>query len=796
MRLVRYRFGAFVLDPAARELTRNGERIALPLKSLECVAYLLVHRQRAVGRDELVSAVWGRVDVSDTVITQTLRRARKALDDAGDRQTVIRTVPGFGYRWVAEVDEVDAAAAVVEPSPSPAPAPESVPVHAPVPVPVPEPGPEPAEGPSPTAASVGPASARRWGGWKAVLMLVVVLVVGLFAVEGGRLFLRSSASAVETVQTQVTVLPVRVEPADVEFSWVRLGAMDYAAERLRAAQLKVTPSEQSLHLDALLGPGSAADPVDLEALHDVRVRSDARWLLVPTARKLGAQWRVQLRTIGQDEDMSVEASGDTALQAMAVAIDSWLQRAGRTRPRNAAPTALQEQLRRIDAELDAGQLEAARAQIQMLPAEVRRRASVQVREGQLAYRAGQMDAAAGLFEWAEAQAGDAEPAVRAKALMGLGSVELREDRADVAQRHYTQALEMAARVGDSGDVTLLGNAHNGRGAARAQLGQLKAAASDLGQARMAMRRTGDTVSAAMVGANLGRIEALRNHWPQAVQEFDAAIEVFRRFQVFDYMAATLASKATAELSMVRPAQAAETLERSVPLIPRLEDARLLAVLRGAQVEVALANGQLAQADQALRALPASGTSGQVLQRLRMSQAVARGDRKGAAALATQLPDIAETLDASTVVAAVQAAGTQAVAQRWITRWQAQQPPGQPTVPPAAAFFEAVVQARFGEPAAALAAADRALAAANRDGSSNDQVRAGLLRARVLMAVDRLEEASAVLGELDSYASADYRVAWQAWELHRRRGDAALLGAAQQQAQALAGERALDGVPLL
>ncbi|MEK0265952.1 winged helix-turn-helix domain-containing protein [Stenotrophomonas rhizophila] len=93
-----------------RELSRSGERLALPLKSLECVVYLVTHRERAVGRDELVSAVWGRADVSDTVITQTMRRARKALDDAGDRQTMIRTVPGFGYRWAAPVEEVDASA--------------------------------------------------------------------------------------------------------------------------------------------------------------------------------------------------------------------------------------------------------------------------------------------------------------------------------------------------------------------------------------------------------------------------------------------------------------------------------------------------------------------------------------------------------------------------------------------------------------------------------------------------------------------------------------------------------------
>ena len=107
MRLVRYQFGEYELDPASRELSRRGERIALPPKSFECLAYLVAHRDRAVGRDELISAVWGRVEVSDTVVAQTLLRARKAFGDAGDRQEIVRTVPRFGYRWVASVREVD-----------------------------------------------------------------------------------------------------------------------------------------------------------------------------------------------------------------------------------------------------------------------------------------------------------------------------------------------------------------------------------------------------------------------------------------------------------------------------------------------------------------------------------------------------------------------------------------------------------------------------------------------------------------------------------------------------------------
>ncbi|HEY5782074.1 MAG TPA: winged helix-turn-helix domain-containing protein, partial [Lysobacter sp.] len=83
MRLPKYRFGPFELDAASRELSRDGERVALPPKSFECLAYLIAHRDRAVGRDELIAAVWGRVEVSDAVVAQTLLRARKALDDTG-----------------------------------------------------------------------------------------------------------------------------------------------------------------------------------------------------------------------------------------------------------------------------------------------------------------------------------------------------------------------------------------------------------------------------------------------------------------------------------------------------------------------------------------------------------------------------------------------------------------------------------------------------------------------------------------------------------------------------------------
>ena len=98
-----YRFGEFTLTASTRELKRGDMPIAISPRAFDCLAYLIEHRDRAVGKDELVAAIWERVDVSDTQLGQTVLRARRAVNDDGQTQNVIRTVSRFGYRWVADV---------------------------------------------------------------------------------------------------------------------------------------------------------------------------------------------------------------------------------------------------------------------------------------------------------------------------------------------------------------------------------------------------------------------------------------------------------------------------------------------------------------------------------------------------------------------------------------------------------------------------------------------------------------------------------------------------------------------
>src|SRR3954469_19416262 len=111
-----YRFGECRIEPARRELWRNGQLVPLPPPVFDFLSYLIVHHERAVGRDELVAAVWGKTEISDTLLGQTVLRLRRELGDDAKAQHLLRTIPRFGYRWVApgQIGEAPETVAPVE----------------------------------------------------------------------------------------------------------------------------------------------------------------------------------------------------------------------------------------------------------------------------------------------------------------------------------------------------------------------------------------------------------------------------------------------------------------------------------------------------------------------------------------------------------------------------------------------------------------------------------------------------------------------------------------------------------
>jgi DNA-binding winged helix-turn-helix (wHTH) protein len=126
-------FGPYRLDAANARLLRDGRPIALTPKAFDVLHHLASRPQRLVTKDELLSAVWPDVIVSDASVKVCVREIRKALDDEPKAPTYIETVHRRGYRFVAAVGPEGTDSPATLPVPRPTPAPEAAPATPPTP---------------------------------------------------------------------------------------------------------------------------------------------------------------------------------------------------------------------------------------------------------------------------------------------------------------------------------------------------------------------------------------------------------------------------------------------------------------------------------------------------------------------------------------------------------------------------------------------------------------------------------------------------------------------------------------
>ena len=100
---VQYFFSDHTLDAARRELRRGDQIVAVEPQVFDLLVYLAQNPDRVVTKDDLIAAVWGGRIVSDSTLTSRINAARKAVQDTGEEQRVIRTVARKGIRLVAPV---------------------------------------------------------------------------------------------------------------------------------------------------------------------------------------------------------------------------------------------------------------------------------------------------------------------------------------------------------------------------------------------------------------------------------------------------------------------------------------------------------------------------------------------------------------------------------------------------------------------------------------------------------------------------------------------------------------------
>ena len=765
-----YRFGEFTLGTLARELRHGDTPVALSPRAFDCLVHLIEHRERAVGKDELIAAIWKRNNVSDTQLGQTVLLARRALGDDGHSQQYIRTVSRYGYRWVGAIDE-SAPHAEAANAAAPTTLPDIMPTGATA-----------ATSATDTEAHAPSRGARPRRFVAAIALAVLVLVAASLAWFHSR-------HASNWTGAEALALPLRVEaPADE--AWLRLGGMDLVAERLRGGGLTVPPSDNVVALLRDVAPGQEAATLR---------RAAPTALLVDGAltRKDDA-WSVELRATTPDGAvLEVEAARDEPLAALREAADRLLARLGHARPvTSAIAPGAEERLQRARAALLANDLAGARALLAADPEATRD-------EPQLAYRLVQIDFRAGAYAHAEtsldallADPAAREPLFRARLLNGRGAVRLRLENYAGAEADYDAAIVL---LGDGAHAPELGLALTGRGIVRSMRHDAESAAADFAAARVQLEAAGDELGVARVDSNLGGLEMNRDRPQQALAPLERAATQFERYGAINELFETLTSLVSDHLALLEPAQALAASDRAWALAARATDPNQDLALRLDRVDVFLALGRLREAAALLADLPdaASAAPPYLARRLptlraRLAFATHR-DAEAAewAARALALPPPSD--DAGEGIAEIAllreralAANDSSAAARADGASTANEVPRYPVQ----AVLAAEIAQAHGDTAGAARSYRTALDLAERRGVPADLALVAGSYGPWLLARGELGEAAAVIGRVSPQADHDFDCALLELRLFHALGRGDAWQRALARAQALAGEREL------
>lgn len=564
-----YHFGEFRLDPAARELRRGDRLLKLPPLTFDCLVLLVENRDRAVSREELIATVWDKPYVDEAQVNQRIMQVRRVIGDDSQEPLFIRTVSGFGYRWIAETEVLPAAA----------------------------PG-----SPAATNALSG-LGFRRWR-----LLVPAALVVVLAAVALTHAYIQRNPTRPLSREPgeAVVVLPLDVRAREgADAGWIRLGAMDLIAERLRDSGLPV-PSSDSV-VAALQAVQADPERQRSTALRDIL---GASLLVQGGASQTSDGWKVELTATAPDGDRHrVESAAADVLGSARQAADLMLASLGEpvasTENENAA---LDELLQRAKAAILALELETARTILTGAPESVRDEPELRLQLAWVEYRAGRGDEAEAITtKLLDDSTVTARPRLHAEILMLRGLTEGREQEDWVGGERYFGAA-VAALDGQPW-APELATALTMRGAVHISRHDFDAGAQDLGRARTLFEVGGDRLGLARVNNFFGNLELVRKRPADALPRFQAALEISESFGHVSWMRANLHGLLTAQRQLLRWHDALATSERLWDLRERVQDPVRRHDLQVARATVFTALGRHREAEAILADLRQSEADG-------------------------------------------------------------------------------------------------------------------------------------------------------------------------------------------
>ena len=101
-----YEFGDFQLDPVKRLLLRlDGIAVPLTPRVFDTLLYMVEHHDSVMDKERIMEAVWPDSIVEENNLAQAIWKLRQVFGETPGSHSYIVTVPGRGYRFVAEVNK-------------------------------------------------------------------------------------------------------------------------------------------------------------------------------------------------------------------------------------------------------------------------------------------------------------------------------------------------------------------------------------------------------------------------------------------------------------------------------------------------------------------------------------------------------------------------------------------------------------------------------------------------------------------------------------------------------------------
>lgn len=579
-----YEFDGFELWAATRELRRpDGSVSVLPARVFDCILHLIEQRARAVGRDELIAAVWNQAEVGDNVLAQLLARTRKILDDGGEEQRVIRTIPGFGYHWVAatRLREPVVAATVNETAAAEAP--------------------PPILGPDlPAAAAPRPRRAIARAVAAGVVAVAIAAASGLLLVHratSNRTVAPATdlPASVPVAQRPALVLPATVEPAEGQ-GWLRLGVMALVAERLDRSGRATIPSDNSVALTR----GRDTTNLDAASLADLAESAGANWIVQPRVEAHGTRWRVSLAIVhGQAPiRLDVSAESDQVLDAAREAADRLLAGVGEGVGMAAADAdvdpALALVLRQAQAAYLDGKPEAARVILDAAQRHYPDSTDLAFELGRMEYTTGRYDAAQRRFEsLIAALHGPDQIVPRARALIALSQVHYQRREFAEVERYARQTIDLLQDRPYG--MNELGRAWRELASLDSSAGRYEQSLAEYARARVLLAASGDWLGVTRTDAQTGVMLRRAGRLAESVAMLARAADRLQAFHEAWHEGVIRSHIVAVWTLLAEPQTALQQEPRLRELDARIEHPGMRDSMKLARADVLLDNGRIADA---------------------------------------------------------------------------------------------------------------------------------------------------------------------------------------------------------